>query len=234
MQPKTASFWTELSEKYKGELARLGIRERYDQGHVFFLEGEVADTIYLILSGHVLLKKESLSGEELVIGWKTAGQLIGDIFLLNGNEPCNVTAVARTATEVLTFKRDDFEKVLDTYPEMNKFYQKWLMKEIQIYYTKIRDLCLYGKKGALFSILVRLANMYGTETDRGIRIDLRLTHGDLARMIGGSRENVSRMLHQLMEEGVIAMEKKQMIILDLPYLKNYLRCGDCSADLCVM
>lgn len=230
----SASFWTELPEACQKELVKLGVRERFPPQHVLFLEGEKACSIYLILSGHVHLKKESCNGDELVIGWKTAGQLIGDVFLYNGHQPYNVTAITHTETEVLTFKRHHFEKVLRKHSFLCQLYQKWLMKEIQIHYTKLRDLCLYGKRGALYSILVRLANMYGTPTEQGIRIEMRLTHLDLARLIGGSRENVSRMLHQLIDDGIISVQQKKITILNLAYLKKYLQCGDCPPELCVI
>ena len=59
--------------------------------------------------------------------------------------------------------------------------------------SKFRDLILHGKKGALYSTLIRMTNSYGVHQGDGILIDLSLTNQELANFCGMSREVVNRM-----------------------------------------
>ena len=78
---------------------------------------------------------------------------------------------------------------------------KWMGIDQQKTQTKFRDLMLHGKKGALYSTLIRLSNSYGVKKENGVLIDLVLTNQDLANFCGMTREVVNRMLAELKKRG---------------------------------
>ena len=86
--------------------------------------------------------------------------------------------------------------------------------------TKFRDLVLNGKRGALFSTLIRMSNSYGIQKDNGILIDLPLTNQELANFCGTSRESTNRILSELKKNKIISVKKGKILIWDLQYLKN--------------
>ena len=84
--------------------------------------------------------------------------------------------------------------------------------------AKYRDLLLYGKKGAFYSTLLRLANSYGVEREDGIFIDIALTNQELAEFAATSRESLNRMLSELRKLGYVAYDKHHLVICDFDAL----------------
>ena len=99
-------------------------------------------------------------------------------------------------------------------------------------HLKFRDLVLYGKKGALYSTLIRLANSYGMETDEGTLISVPLTNQELANYSASARESLNRMLADLKKQHVIEMRGHLILIKDMEYLKAEIHCENCGREIC--
>lgn len=104
------------------------------------------------------------------------------------------------------------------------------MRKFQL---KIRDLLLNGKKGALYSTLIRLANSFGIERNDGILINLTLTNQELANFCNTTREYVNRMLSDLRKRHVISMSQSgKILIKDIEYLRTENGCEGCPIEIC--
>jgi CRP/FNR family transcriptional regulator len=91
-------------------------------------------------------------------------------------------------------------------------------------HSKFRDLILYGKRGAFYSTLIRLANSYGKQEEDGVLISVPLTNQELANYSGTARESLNRMLSELRKEGVLEYRGHLLLIKDLDYLKQAIQC----------
>jgi CRP-like cAMP-binding protein len=89
-----------------------------------------------------------------------------------------------------------------------------------------------GKKGGLYSILIRLCNSYGVVTENGILIDLPITHQELANLTFGTREVIQRLLKELREKGVLSYEHQRFTVKNLAYLRKEVDCQNCSNQIC--
>ena len=89
-----------------------------------------------------------------------------------------------------------------------------------------------GKKGGLYSILIRLCNSYGIATENGILIDLPLTHQELANLTFGTREVIQRMLKDLREKDVVSYNQQHFTVKNLAYLKREVDCQNCNKVIC--
>lgn len=87
---------------------------------------------------------------------------------------------------------------------------KWISEHLRRMQTKFRDLVLHGKKGALYSTLIRMTNSYGVLKENGILIDLPLTNQELANFCATSRESVNRMLNELKSKGQFLFIKERL------------------------
>ena len=112
-------------------------------------------------------------------------------------------------------------------------YLKWVQIENIKNQTRMRDLVLHGKKGALFSTLIRLANTYGqTNQDGSIFINFSLTNTEIANLCATSREMINRMLNDLKKHQIITFEKSFITILDVEFLKREIECAECPLVIC--
>ncbi|GAA3320238.1 hypothetical protein GCM10020331_030400 [Ectobacillus funiculus] len=78
-------------------------------------------------------------------------------------------------------------------------------------HTKFRDLVLYGKKGALYSTLIRMTNSYGVPVENGILLDVQMTNQDLANFSSTTRESVNRALNELKGMGILSFEGRKKL-----------------------
>lgn len=99
---------------------------------------------------------------------------------------------------------------------------------------RIYDLISHGKKGALYSTLIRLSNSYGKKKEDGILIDIPLTNQEIANFCGKARESVNRSLNDLRKKDVISMDKGYITIKNLDFLRKEINCEQCPIVLCTI
>lgn len=204
------------------------------KGEYVFREGDAANELYIVCEGKVQLSKTTEEGRELSLRICEQGDAFGEIVPFQLTCTCTVSAkMMETGALAVITKQQLEEKLLADHTFALQFMQ-WLNVQLQRMQTKIRDLILHGKKGALYSTLIRLANSYGVETEDGILIDFPITNQELANFCGSAREVVSRLLKELKELEIISVDKGKMTIYDLQFLKDEIRCEGCPIDICNM
>ena len=126
----------------------------------------------------------------------------------------------------------NLEEALSNDAKLTVAFMKWMGINHQKTQTKFRDLMLHGKKGALYSTLIRMTNSYGKSERSGILIDLTLTNQELANYCGMTREVVNRLLSDLKKTDKVSMANGKILIHDLQYLKDEINCENCPIALC--
>jgi CRP-like cAMP-binding protein len=133
---------------------------------------------------------------------------------------------------MILIKKEQFEDFVLNDPEAMNALVSWLSTSYLKAQMKCQDLIMNGKKGGLYSILIRLCNTYGIRTEEGILIDLPLTHQELANLTYGTREVIQRALKDLREKDIISYENQKFTIKKLNYLKEDVDCQNCSFEIC--
>ncbi|ATP39115.1 Crp/Fnr family transcriptional regulator [Solibacillus sp. R5-41] len=204
-----------------------------DKGTHIFQEGEIANHIFLIQSGSIQISKETENGKELTIRICGLNSLIGESLIFCENQHHSTSAKTLANSELFSIHIDQFETMLNEQTTMLIDYLKWVQTENIKNQSRLRDLVLHGKKGALYSTLIRLANTYGEHrNDNEVYINLVLTNTELANLCATSREMVNRMLTDLRKKKKITMEKSYITILDINYLKEEIDCENCPLVIC--
>lgn len=202
------------------------------KGTYLFQEGMEADELYLILSGKVQISKVTKDGRELALRICGENDICGELTLFTESPKFLLSALLLEDAEVVAIKKDIIEKEIFQNPSLAFEFMKWMSDHFRKTQTKFRDLVLNGKKGALFSTLIRMTNSYGVRQKDGILIDLPLTNQELANFCGTSRESTNRILNDLKREQVISIKKGKIIIHDLDFLKTEIGCENCPAVFC--
>lgn len=210
-----------------------GVYIKVDKGNHIFYEGEVANDFFYIKSGSIQIMKETENGKELTFRICGKNSIIGETTLFGPEYVHSTTAKAILNSELYSLNRDVLEMLLTEHPSLMIEYLKWLQNENLKNQSLLRDLILHGKKGALFSTLIRLANTYGESIgENQVFINFYLTNTELANLCATSREMINRMLNELKKEGVLTFDKGYITILDLEFLRNHIGCENCPIDIC--
>jgi len=143
-----------------------------------------------------------------------------------------LSAKAIENAEIAAVRKDVIEREIFHNSALAFEFMKWMSDHFRKTQTKFRDLVLNGKKGALYSTLIRMTNSYGVQKNDGILIDLPLTNQELANFCGTSRESTNRILNELKKEAVISINKGKIVVHDLQFLKDEIGCENCPAVYC--
>lgn len=229
-----------VKQKYKEELSYelgelLKSAERIvpiKKGSFLFKEGQEAREMYIILSGKVQISKMNAEGNELSLRLCKHNDIVGELTLFTVDPRYIFNAKVIENGEAAAINIADLEQAFFKNSELAFEFLRWMNDHIRKTITKFRDLVLNGKKGALYSTIIRLCNSYGVLRENGIEISVPLTNQDLANFCGTARESVSRMLTELRKNHTISISKKIITVHDLDYLKKEIDCENCPIEYC--
>ena len=210
-----------------------GLRMKVDKGSHIFREGERAENIFFIEHGAVQLSKETEQGKELTLRICGPQGILGENAMFCKLNYHATTAKALESSSLLILHTTSLEQLLSENQPLMLEYIKWLQTENMKHQSRLRDLVLNGKKGALFSTLIRMANTYGTfRSDNEVFIDFALTNTEIANLCATSREMINRMLNDLKNRNIVTFDKGYITINDLQFLKDEIACENCPLSIC--
>lgn len=203
-------------------LAGRAQERRFRNGQMIFETGQASDALYAVLEGRVRIFRTSLEGDEVTLGLIDAGQIFGEIAVIDGG---GRTASAETAAacRIATVPRQAFLRFLQENASA-------ATKLLQIVCGRLRDtmetldaVAFLGLEARLARLLVKLADQYGVEQTDGLLIDLRLGHKELGAFIATTRESIGKQLGRWRDEGLVERRQGQLLIRDRAALEELAR-----------
>ncbi|HWP63826.1 MAG TPA: Crp/Fnr family transcriptional regulator [Candidatus Binatia bacterium] len=189
-------------------------RRRFRRGEVIFHLGDPGDALFLVVSGAVKICLPTEEGDEAILATIHPGEAFGELALLDG-APRSASAVAMLPTEVLVLARPHFEALVEGEPAIRWALLRTLAAEIRRLTEQVAELHFLDIPGRLAARLLRLAGEAGArQPDGTIRLDGPITQGELAAMIGSTRQTVNRFLGDFVAAGLLRLERDAIVILD--------------------
>lgn len=196
--------------------SRLRVR-RYRRNEVIYHQGDPGDSLHIVAVGAIKILLPSNEGEEAIIATLRPGDFHGELALLDG-EPRSATATAVEPSEDLVLPRPVFIELLDTVPGLRDALLSGLAKELRRLTGHVEELHFLDLAGRLATRLARLAYEAQPDGARDIELSWPYTQSDLAAMIGGTRQSVNRLLSELVDEGLVRLERDSLVIVDAEQL----------------
>jgi CRP-like cAMP-binding protein len=206
--------------------------QKIKAGTVLFQEKDPVEYVYIMLKGSVALGRVHLRGKDFILKILNNREFLVEYQLFKPNPHYQFYGKTLTDCEMLFIKKEQFEEFVLTDPEAMSALVSWMSTSYLKAQMKCQDLIMNGKKGGLYSIIIRLCNSYGVMTEDGILIDLPLTHQELANLTYGTREVIQRSLKELREKDIISYDQQKFTVKKLSYLKEEIDCQNCSHEIC--
>jgi CRP-like cAMP-binding protein len=205
-------LFSELDERELASVAAVAKSRRYAKDEVVFHADESGDVFCLIREGQVKVTMISPEGKEIILSVLGAGDFFGEMALLD-NEPRSATIVATEALDIVTIWRTDFLHILSENFGITQKVLAELSKRLRNASNRIESLATMDVYGRLARFFLDLARSSGKVLDSGGYISVtRPTHQAIANTIGTSRETVSRLIHDLMKQGLLLSEGKTIYL----------------------
>lgn len=201
------------------QMDKLFVMKKYERGQSVFEAGEPVDQVFLVKEGRIKISKVSDDGKELILEILEPGDLFGAISF-TPKPSLDSFAVAMEDSYLCLASQTAFEKMLRDQPGLLVKLTKLLwFKKVEIE-EKLGDLIFKDVSSRLAKLLLNLSCKYGKGTKVGIEIGLPLTHEELAKLIGSSRETVTSTLNDFSAEEIVEIKRKRLIIKELTRLKQ--------------
>jgi CRP-like cAMP-binding protein len=204
----TVPLFRELERSVVRAFAELTREQRFAKGAVIVTEGDPGDALYVVRSGEVKAVLSRDDGREVILDVFTVGAHFGELSLIDGR-PRSAHVVATQPSSVLVLRRDDFRRQVEASPQVAWRLMVELSRRLRQANGTIGSLVLLDVPGRVAKVLLEQAAV-------GVPATLvrPLTHQTTARMIGASRETVSRAMADFQEKGLISVHRRVVTIVD--------------------
>lgn len=192
--------------------ATVGLR-RLSRGATLWRAEELPDEVMWIRSGVVRVSQVASGGREVTVGYFGRGELVG-VHAVGGGRARGDCAEVHEDAALLVLSRAAFERWLVECPSAIRPVLDTIAARFTRMQVRLALVSMHGAKARLAGLLLDLSARFGVRDSRGTIIDLRLTHRELAALIGATRETVSVAIVELRKEGVLRTEERRVIVVD--------------------
>ncbi len=207
------TFFDGLDDDTLGELARAARRREYGAGEVIVLEGEAQPGLYFLDSGYVKVVKSAPSGREQTLRVLEPGDTFNEIGVFS-RQPNPATAVALEPTAVWLIPRETLTGLMRERPDFAQSVIERMAERMLFLVTLVSDLSLRPVTGRLARLLLE------TAADDIVQRPRWFTQAELAARLGTVPDVVQRSLRGLEADGLIAVDRARIRILNRPALEQ--------------
>jgi CRP/FNR family cyclic AMP-dependent transcriptional regulator len=188
-------------------LSRVVSRRSYARGSLILGAGDPTDSLYVLISGRIKVFMSDMEGKEVILAILGPNEFVGEMGLID-NSPRSANVVALEPCEVVCISKPDFKRCLAENFEMAMTVMRGLVKRLREADNLIGSLALMDVFGRVARLLLETAEVVNGEKV----VTRKLSKQDIARMIGASREMVSRVMKHLQSAGYIEVRGDVIVI----------------------
>lgn len=195
-----------LADATLAAIAAGGVVRAYPKNAVLIHEGDVGDSLYIVLSGRVRVYASNEEGKEVVLDFHGPGEYVGEMSLDGAPRSASVMTVEPTRCAIVT--RAQFRDFLDAHPDFAWHLITRLIHRVRVATQSVKSLALSDVYGRL----VRLLNALAVPQGDVHVVPEKLTHAEIAARVGASRDMVGKLLKDLTGGGYLSIDERTITI----------------------
>jgi CRP/FNR family cyclic AMP-dependent transcriptional regulator len=204
--PDPADPLAPLTQETLRAIATSGVVRQFPKNTILINEGDVGDSLYIVLTGKVKVFASNEAGREVVIDFHGPGEYVGEMSLDGSPRSASVMTVEPTSCAIVS--RTNFREFILAHPEFALNLVERLIHRVRRATDNVKSLALSDVYGRL----VRLLNSLAREVDGRHVVPEKLTQQDIAERIGASRDMISRLMKDLVGGGYLSVDERTITI----------------------
>ena len=204
---RNVPLFSGLPEGQLALLTRVVGRKAYPRNTTIIAAGDPTDALYIVISGRLKVMMSDDEGREVILAILGSGEFFGEMGLID-DAPRSATVIAIEPCELLTISNADFKKCLSENFDIAMAVMRGLVKRLREADKKIGSLALMDVYGRVARLLMEMAE----DVDGERVVTKKLPKQDIAKMIGASREMVSRVMKDLQTSGYIEVKGGSIVL----------------------
>jgi len=189
-------------------VARVAVRRKFPKHRTVVFAGDKTSALYVIVSGSAKVLSRDSEGREVILAFLSQGECFGEMGLIDGEPRSAADVVVVDPCELLEISREDLVKAFKQSSDLSLNIMKSLVTRLRQANWKIEGLALMDVYGRVAKNLFDLSEVVG-----GVRIIRhKVTKQDMAKLVGASREMVTRVMKDLERSGYIRIDDGNIVI----------------------
>lgn len=218
---RTCDIFAEINDQEYEELNLVHRFIEAEKGAYIYFESAYHNKLYFIKDGHIKIGYIDENGNEIIKEIISKGEVFGQFTLEKSNLNGEFAQAYKTNVSLCAFNIEDFEKLLHKKPYMALKYSKQVGNKLRHIENRLVNLLNKNVKTRLLYFFKQLAQQDdATQTHDGICLPNYLTHDDIAKLIGSSRQTVTTLINELETENLVKYSRTQICILNLPLIEQ--------------
>ncbi len=226
---RTIEWLRDLSESQWATLQSRATRHQVETRATVFAPTPDPHSVYLLERGWIRILRISREGDEVTLGYVKAGEVFGELPGF-GDHPRESFAVARVPSLVWKIPITIFRELIAAQPTITVEIARQMSDRMKRVESRVENLVFSDVRSRLVTILLELGDDFGRRDGNCCVIDLGLSQGELATLIGTTRQSVNAAMGQLRNEGLLRLTGRCTELLDLKELQRIGEPRNDSAD----
>jgi CRP-like cAMP-binding protein len=201
-----------ISPSEMQEMEKITRMEEVKKRQPLYLPGDPSSNVYLLKKGRVKIANTAPNGKEVTFDILEPGEVFGELDVLE-DAPRSTSAETLDDAVICVIPRKDFDQYLAMHPTVMFKLTKLIGLRLKKIQSRVEDLVFREVPARLAHLLSELGKTEGVAEKQGIRLKVKLTHQEMANLIGCSRETVSTTMGQFRDDGLIQLDGRTITIL---------------------
>jgi CRP/FNR family transcriptional regulator, cyclic AMP receptor protein len=176
-------------------------------------QGSTASAFVVLARGRARVERSLVSGDVLPLGYRGVGEVAGESALV-GTEQYTENVVAMDECEVVRIPTPTMSTVLRSDPAVSQALVNVVLQRQAEVEDRLTSLLFRPVEGRVVEFLLQAASRWGVADSRGTLISAPITHLEIAKVIGSTRETVTVTLGVLRRDGLVAAAGRRLIVVD--------------------
>lgn len=212
-------LFQDLNDEEITRISALFFERKYRKNAIIFLEEEPGEELFVIQSGTVKIYRID-NAKQITLALFRSGDFFGDMSIMQKGGTRSASAETLEASVMYTLKRSTFFEYVSRTPVLSLRLLEVTMNRLRRANEQIHDLTFLDVRSRILKAIYQLSLEYGEQRQGMVQIAMKLTHQEIANMVGTVRESVTKVLQELQDERIITIENKYIRIENMEALKK--------------
>lgn len=211
---RSCSLFERLSAEQLSSLEGRARVRSFPKNSAVYMPTDSADGIFLLAEGRIRLCSSTPDGKQAILAFIEPGELFGELALIESGER-EERAEAATNSTVVLLPGDEVRRLMETSAALTLGITKLIWFRKTRVERRLRSLLFRSNRDRLAHLLLELVEQYGRTMNEGVLLDIKLSHQELASIIGATRETVTVLLGEMQLEGLLKVSRQRIVVRDL-------------------
>ena len=206
-----SDIFSKVDPQDLADLLDIGTLRRYEKGQFIFRAGDPGKNVYFLRTGRVKIYQLSTLGRQVILWFCFPGEIFGLAEVAHGGGRV-VNAQTCEGADVLCIAHQRFNAYLETHTAAASVIMQVLSCRLRVLGDMLVNLIDDNVDTRITKLILRLSACYGTPVGDEVHLNMRMTHQEIADMVGTTRQTVTKVLSQLRHGGLLSIENHRICI----------------------